>query len=155
MEEINIQELITEARMLHSGWMAFESMNYGGGQGAKSDDGEASKKFMWWLVDDFPELCNALERAERDLGYLRSAIKDKGGNEHYPTEDAYLRACDALQKEHAENERLHNLLAERNVLLDKYEIEGRRLAQDILNLTNAYSLLRQNNDRGVSKQERQ
>lgn len=44
--------------------------------------------------------------AERDaalvrLENLRAAIVAKGGNEHYPTEDAYLAACRAVDKHRA------------------------------------------------------
>lgn len=39
-------DLITEARELYNGWMAYEIMRHGGSPGAKSDDGEASKKFI-------------------------------------------------------------------------------------------------------------
>mgnify|MGYP001193055255 FL=1 len=61
---LNFDELIAEARELHSGWLAYEIMRHGGGQGAKSDDGEAERKFMAWLVDDLPALCDALEETQ-------------------------------------------------------------------------------------------
>lgn len=69
-----MKDLITEARELHAGWMAHESIHHGGGQGAKSDDGEMSRKFMLWLVDDFPELCDALEKAQEQNKQLMHEV---------------------------------------------------------------------------------
>ena len=56
-------DLITEARELYDGWAAYDIMRHGGGQGAKSDDGEAERKFMLWIADEFPAMCDALENA--------------------------------------------------------------------------------------------
>jgi len=92
-----MKDLITEARELHAGWMAHESMHHGGGQGAKSDDGEMSRKFMFWFVDDFPELCDALEKAEeRGQGceHCRGWDKRCGAN--------YCPMCGKRLEEHHE-----------------------------------------------------
>lgn len=41
-----------------------------------------------------------------DIRQLREAIAIKGGDENYPTEEAYLKACTALNKQHDENRTL-------------------------------------------------
>lgn len=40
------------------------------------------------------------------LEKLREAIRIKGGDEHYPTEDAYLAACKAIESKREEIDRL-------------------------------------------------
>lgn len=47
-----------------------------------------------------------IEQQAAELTALRDAIKIKGCTEHYPTEDAYLSACTALEKLHRENDAL-------------------------------------------------
>ena len=64
---MNHDEIVREARGLHADWMAYESMHHGGGRGAKSDDGEAKRKFMLWLVDDFPAMCELIESLQAQL----------------------------------------------------------------------------------------
>lgn len=55
--------------------------------------------------------CRA-EAAENEVTRLRQAIKEKGGTEHAPTEDAYLAACAAIEKHRERAEAAEQALAE-------------------------------------------
>ena len=46
------------------------------------------------------------DQLKAELEALKKAIQDKGGSEHYPTEDAYLGVCRARDKWQAKAERL-------------------------------------------------
>ena len=73
---MNADKIVREARGLHTDWVVFESMHHGGGQGAKSDDGEAERKFMLWLVDDFPVMCDLIESLQAQLSASQRRYKD-------------------------------------------------------------------------------
>jgi hypothetical protein len=55
------------------------------------------------MAKDYLAKCEEVER-------LRSAIGDKGGTEHAPTQWAYDQACAAIEKHKAEVERLRKAL---------------------------------------------
>ena len=65
-------------------------------------------------IDAAETIAQALNgRAERDalkaeVERLQDAIRQKGGTEHYPTEDAYLSACRSIKSKDAEIARLRS-----------------------------------------------
>jgi len=73
-------------------------------------------------------------QAERELQRIQKAIKDKGGTEYYPTEDAYLWACKALENQHETAEFYRNeaiaLRAERDALAKQLTMPIKKVEVD-------------------------
>jgi hypothetical protein len=63
------------------------------------------------LLDEIDRLRAENDKAKQELKRICDAIAVKGGTEHAPTEDAYERACAALQRLHDENAELRARLA--------------------------------------------
>ena len=64
-----------------------------------------------WALDQIAELTKERDLLKADNERIIEAIKLKGGTENYPTEDAYIYACRALDKLHVEIDRLEKSLA--------------------------------------------
>ena len=107
-----IPALLTEIERLHKEVLGKEAINRAYGSTVDLMRAEIER-----LKDTNKALENSLYNSEMNLSHLSAelerleeAIKVKGGTAHYPTEDAYLTVCKALEKYKADRKDLRNEL---------------------------------------------